>query len=238
MNILNNLNSTSISPLLQDVGYLAPGGKKAIGIVGTVSADTTSVELLVNEDDPVGINLTSDAGGDATTLVDATGAFSIVDGGVAVGYLAHDITEGTSALVVSVDSGTQITTGAGVTDWSTEEYQLPLVKRYEIDMSSYNLLTFHYRLTAIASQNVYLKIYGTLDSNATVDSDDRWVNLSADILGNANGINQSGAGTSEDIVELREPTVMLKYMLKLVVEKNTTGVPTNSLFEIFIKKSS
>jgi len=196
----------------------------------------TSVETLVSEDDPVGTNLSGDTGCTATTLVDVTGAFTVAS--TAVGYLAWNITEGTSAIVSAVDSTTQITTGAGVTDWSSDLYQLPLVKRYEINAEGYNLFSLHYRLTAVANQNVYLKIYGTLDASATVDADTNWVNLSTQLLGASTGITQSGAGTIEDIVVIDAPTTMLKYMVKLVIEKSTTGAPSGSLFTVFVKKSS
>lgn len=199
----------------------------------------TSVETLISEDDVTGTNLTADAGGSATTLVDATGAFSIAS--TAVGYIARNITESTSATVTSVDSATQITTGAGITNWSSDEYYLPLVKRYEINMETYRNLTLHARLTTVANVTCYLKIYGTLDASATVDADTNWVDMSTALLGAAGGLTSTGAATTETlkyINAVNSPIPMLKYMLKLVVEKTTTGVSVGALYTVFVKKSS
>ena len=197
----------------------------------------TSVETLVSEDDPSN-NATADAVSSTTVLTDASGAFSVAN--VAVGYEAYDISEASAAVtVISVDSATAITTDA-VTDWSGDEYQLPVVKRYEINMEGYSALTLHYRFYTAVSQTAYMKIYGTLDSTATVDSDVSWVNLSATLLGGAAGITATGTQvTTEGIVNCT-PTAfpMLKYMVKMVWEKSTTSAPSGSLFTVFVKKSS
>lgn len=51
-----------------------------------------------------------DASGNATTLIDAAGGF--VDADIKVGDIIYNVTDGSSAAVVSVDSATQLTTGA------------------------------------------------------------------------------------------------------------------------------
>lgn len=195
----------------------------------------TSVETLVSEDDPVGTNLTADAGGSATSLLDATGAFSVAS--TAVGFKAWSVTEGTSATISAILTTGSLTTGAGVTDWSTDEYQLPLVKRYEINMEGYNYLALHYRMTCVANQIAYLQLFGTLDASATVDADTNWVDMSTALLGGAS-ISQSGAGTTEGLKYVVSQIPMLKYMVKMVWEKATTGAPSGSLFTVFVKKSS
>lgn len=50
-----------------------------------------------------------DSGGNATTLVDAAGGF--VAAAIKVGDIIYNVTDGSSAAVVSVDSATQLTTG-------------------------------------------------------------------------------------------------------------------------------
>jgi len=196
-------------------------------------AHTTSVETLVDETNVAGSTATADVAGGATTLVDADGAFSVAS--TAVGYSARNITESTSALVSSVDSTTQITTGAGITSWSGDQYRLPLVKRYEINMETYKNLSIHYRLTNGANLNTYMKIYGTLDASATVDADTNWVDMSTAILGGATGINVGASATVQALVNVASPIPMLKYMIKLAVECTIATAPTNA-YKIFIKK--
>ena len=197
-------------------------------------AHTTSVETLIDEADIAGSQLTADAGGGATTLVDASGAFSVAS--TAVGYTAYNVTEVASATVSSVDSATQITTGAGVTDWSSDAYVLPLVKRYEINMDTYKNLTLHYYLRNGASLNTYMKIYGTLNASATVDSDTDWVDMSATLFGDAAGIVCAASTTVESIIAVAAPVPMLKYMIKLVVECQVSTGQDNE-YKLYVKKA-
>lgn len=211
----------------------------------------TSVETLVSESallpaTTAPYKQTADAGGSATAIVDATGGFGTGVGAsatavggslVAEGYLAWSTTENASALVTSVNSATSITTGAGVADWSSDAYSLPLVKRYEIPMEGYNFLTLQYSLAALTFCNAYFKIYGTLDATATADSDYAWINLSADLLGAATGLSIAIGTTQTGLIVIDTPTTMLKYMVKLVVESASASSSTNA-FTVLIKKSS
>ncbi len=194
----------------------------------------TAVETLVDEADIVGATAASDAGGDATHIVDADGAFSVAN--IAVGFEARDVTESATVTVISLDSATQLTTDA-VTSWSGDTYRLPLVKRYEINMETYRKLTMHYYMRNGASLNTYLMLYGTLNAAATVDSDAGWVNLSATYLGGATGINVGVSATVEDMKFIAPTTPMLKYMVKLVVECTIGTAPDNE-YKLYIKKSS
>jgi len=194
-------------------------------------AHTTSVEALVGETNLANARATADTGGTATSLVDATGAFSVAN--IAVGYEVYATTGSTHATVLSVDSGTAITTTTGVTDWSSAAYSLPIVKRYEINMDTYKNVTIHYRLTTGANETAYLKVYGTLDDTATVDADTNWVDQSTAILG-LSGITVTPTTTVESIKFVTNVT-MLKYMVKLVME-NAVSTLANNLFKVFIKK--
>lgn len=197
-------------------------------------AHFTSVEPLVDEADIAGKQATGDAGGDATHIVDADGAFSVSS--TAVGFTAHNVTEAASAEVLSVDSATQITTGAGVTDWASDAYVLPLVKRYEINMESFSKLSLHYYMRNGANLNTYLMLYASNNAAATVDSDSGWVNISTDVLGGATGINCGASATVEDIVIVDNVSPILKFMVKLVVECAISSGHDND-YEVYIKKS-
>lgn len=198
------------------------------------AAYETSVEVLVDEADIAGAQATGDAGGTSTTIVDADGAFSVAN--VAVGYKVRNRTESVTVSVVSVDSATQITTAA-VTSWSSDAYTLPLVKRYEINMETFRRLSLHYYLRNGASLNTYLKIYGTLNPAANVDSDTGWVNLSAALLGSADGINVPASSTLEDLLMIDTSVTMLKYMVKLVVECDLASAQDNE-YKIWVKKAA
>ena len=202
-------------------------------------AHTTSVETLVSETNLLGIKATADAGGSATLIVDADGAFSVAN--IATGYIAYQTTDSQSATVSTVDNTTNITTTtlSGAATWASKAYSLPQVKRYEINMDTYNFLTIHYRLNATTNCNAYLKIYGTLDASATVDADSLWVDMSADIFGSIDGIvvPVGAANAKEGIIPIDTPVTMLKYMIKLVQESNTASAATNT-YTVFIKKSS
>jgi hypothetical protein len=197
------------------------------------NSDYTGVETLVDEADIAGAQATGDAGGTSTTIVDADGAFSIAN--VAVGYKVRNRTESVTVNVISVDSATQITTGA-VTSWASDAYTLPLVKRYEINMEGWNYLSLQYYLRNAASLNTYLQIWGTNNAAANTDSDAGWVNMSASLLGAAAGINCTASDTKEDLVIIDKKTPILKFMVKLVVECDLASGQDND-YEIYIKKS-
>ena len=196
-------------------------------------ANTTNVETLVSESALPGIKPTCDSGGTATSLLDAA-AFDEDDINSVIGYTVYNITDGESALVESWNSIGEITTGAGVTDWEEVVYSVPVVSRYVIDMDTYNFLTLHYRLSCDASSNAYLRIFGTLDEDADDTSDDYWVDLTADVFGAV--ISVAPSTVEEDIVELREHTVMLKYMIQLIITDSAAAASGNE-FTIFTKKS-
>lgn len=210
-------------------------------------AHTTSVETLVSETNVLGYKATGDGGGDTDDIVDADGAFSVAN--IAENYIAYQTADGQSARILQtsvdavpgVDSATNIstTTLSGAATWASKAYSLPQVKRYEINAEGYNHLSIHYRLRCLTFCNAYLKIYGTLDSTATVDADTGWVDLSLPLLGATTGITVplSLTAISEDIVIIDKPTTMLKYMVKLVVESNSASPNTNS-FLVYVKKSS
>jgi hypothetical protein len=234
----DELAVTLIGP---DKAYDTSLDNQLVAVQNPVYAHTTSVETLISETNLLASATmpwkaaAADAGGSATSLKDADGT-SWTNAYIAIGYRAYDITEATSALVTVATSGT-ITTGAGVTDWSTDSYSLPLVKRYEINMDTYNFLTIHYRLNSTTLCNAYLKIYGTLDASATVDDDILWVDMSADIFGSGAGIVNPVGTTNEGLITIDTPVTMLKYMVKLIVESNSASSSTNT-YTVFIKKSS
>jgi len=200
----------------------------------------TGVETLISETNLSTILATADGGGDTDTIVDADGAFS--GASTAVGYIGYQTTDSQSATVNSVASATTVetTTLTGGATWASKAYSLPKVMRYEIPMEGYNFLSMHWRLTTVANQTVYVKLYGTLDSTATAEADTNWVDLTSTLLtpGVSTGVSCTGAASVEGIKVLDSPFTMLKYMVKLVVEKSTAGAPSGSLFTMFIKKSS
>jgi len=209
----------------------------------------TSVETLANESAWPGLTSTVDETGSATQIIDSAAPFTLAQIGVAggnaglIGYKVYNITEGTYANVLSWVSTTTInTTGGTVTSWATDAYKMPEAKTYEINMESYNHLTLHWRLTADLHTSYYMKIYGTLDSSATVDSTVNWVDLTTTIFGVAAGITADGIAAGASVVTeglkiLDTPTPMLKYMIKIIAEGDQAAA-TGSSAIVFIKKSS
>jgi hypothetical protein len=87
-----------------------------------------------------------------------------------------------------------------------------------------------------------MRIYGTLDATATVDSTVNWVDLTSTIFGAATGVTADGitAGATvavEGLKILDTPTTLLKYMIKIIAEGNQAAA-TGSSATVFIKKSS
>lgn len=206
-------------------------------------AHTTSVETLVSESAWPGVTAyTDDGAGNATTITDATAAFTLATINDVVGYKVWSITDGTYGNVAAYSSATTITTtGGDVVSWASDAFKIPVAKRYEINMDTYNFLTIHYRLSADLHTCYTMKIYGTLDASATVDADTNWVDLSTAILGaasiTADGITAAGTVVSEGIKILSTPSTMLKYMIKIVAEGDAAAA-TGSSATIFTKKSS
>ena len=196
----------------------------------------TSVEQLISESD-LGITGSAD-GGDINTLTDSGAAFDAEN--VAVGYEAYSEEEDVAATVNTITDGTNIETGDITTSWNGDTYWLPECKRFVIPMEGYNYLTVHVRLTTGDANNVaYCKIYGTLDSTADDTDDTYWVDLSSDIFATAQ-LTVTGDDSVETLHFVDTPTVMLKYMVKIVGEVFDGGgaAAADQVFEVFIKKSS
>jgi len=207
-------------------------------------AHTTGVEQIAAETAFPGLTATTDdGGGGATSIVDTAAPFTLAQVTPLIGYRVYSVTDGTYGLIASWTSTTTIvTTGGTVASFANDAYKMPVAKYYEVNMDTYNYLTFHYRLTADLNTRYTLQIWGTLDATAVVDSDVNWVNLSANVLGATAGIIADGilAGATaikEDLVVLDTPTPMLKYMFKLVAEGKAAAASGSSA-SIFIKKSS
>jgi hypothetical protein len=196
----------------------------------------TSVEQLVNETN-LGITGTA-TGGDINTLTDSGAAFDAAN--VAVGYEAYSEEEDVPATVNTITDGTNIETDSITTSWSGDTYWLPECKRFVIPAEGYNLLAAHVRITTGDVNNAaYCKIYGTLDATADDTDDLYWVDLSTDIFGAAQ-LSVTGAASTEGLYFVDTPTVMLKYMIKIVAEVFDGGAAAaaDQDFEVFIKKAS
>jgi len=271
-NIISTLTPTSISVAsgvitLGGIANFATGDEVYVTLIGPDKAydltlDTTlvsvqnpqyghytSVETLVNESAWPGLTATTDETGGATQIVDSAAPFTLAQIGIAggnaglIGYKVYNITDSTYANVLSWVSTTTInTTGGTVVSWATDAYKMPEAKTYEINMEGYNHLTLHWRLTADLNTSYYMRIYGTLDASATVDSTVNWVDLTTSILGAATGVTADGITAAatvavEGIKVLDTPTPMLKYMVKIVAEGKAAAA-TGSSAIVFIKKSS
>lgn len=201
-----------------------------------VSTSTGAAETLISSINGwPGVKPTADAGGSATSIVDADGGFTADN--TAVGYLAYNVTEGLSAVVSAWGSLTSVTLAASsVVDWSSDVYSLPQIRRYVIDMNNYTLLALQYNITCDSTSKVYMKIYGTLDPTATDTSDTGWINLSADLLGSDAGLVVLSSTTDTDIVAVSYPIPLLKYMVKFIVEDSEAASAVNP-YTIFVKKA-
>ena len=210
-------------------------------------AHWTSVEHLVSESNLgfTGGASVADGASSATQLKDDSET-TWTNAKVAVGYNAYSEEEDLAVAVVSVDAVDLVTTatiaaGAGDGDWVGDTWWLPEVKRFVIPSEGFNHLAIHTRLgTTGAGNSVFCKIYGTLDADADDTDDTYWVDLSTDIFGAAQLTCTGATGTQEGIYFVDTPTVILKYMIKIVGEVNDGGaaaIAANS-FDVYIKKAS
>lgn len=124
--IYGNLPSTTLYWYYWDVS-----GAQWVAIDGTEQEyDLAANTLIVYPSAPADVTGTADAGGSATTLIDAAATF--LSAGIAVGDPARNSTDGSVAVVASVDSDTQITTsalsGGGANTWASAD-------SYAIDIS-------------------------------------------------------------------------------------------------------
>jgi len=201
----------------------------------------TSVEKLVTESD-LGIDGTHDGGDNVADFEDSGETYTAAS--VAEGFVIHNVTDVSSA---SIDVGGAGNPGAGDIgnaalaggtddDWDDNDVaSIPECKRFVIPAEGYNHLAIHAKITAGAANTVYMLVYATLNSDADNTADDDWVDVSSDVLGAAN-ITAAASSTTEGIYFINTPTVVLKYMIKIVAECSD-GVQEND-FDVYIKKSS
>jgi len=199
-------------------------------------AHYTDVEEIIEAD--LGITSTS-TGGDTNTLTDTGAAFDPED--VAVGYVAYQVTDAETATINSVTDGTNIETTVltGAASWDTKVYALPECKRFEISAESYKYMSIQLKLVAGDGNNAcYVKLYSSNNADADTTDDTDWVDVSIPVLGapqiSADGIGAALAVTTEGIYFINSPTIVLKYMLKLICECED-ATPDNDI-EIYIKK--
>lgn len=210
------------------------------------------------EESNLGITGTS-TGGDTETLIDSGASFDPED--VAEGFTAYQTTDSESALIKKdtlsglagdggVSDANTIETAAlsGAATWNTKDYSLPQVKRFEIPSDTYTILGIDWLLdTQDGSNNLYLKIYSTLDEDADTTDDIYWKDISESLLSGfddwdatqgaikADGIGTASRAVSTGIVFLPTPTATQKYMIKIVSECSN-GTPDNEV-KINIKKA-
>ena len=196
----------------------------------------TDVEHISESD--LGIDGIHSAGASATVFTDAGEVYTAET--VAEGHLIWNIDDAESALVTvggagdpTADDITHVAL-SGAAQWAAAEVaSIPEVKRFEIDAQSFPLMSIHAKITAGATNTVFMTVWASNNADADTTSDDNWVDFSADILSSAN-INAAAMNTTEGIYIVDTPTIVLKYMIKLVAE-NTSGVQDND-FDIYIKK--
>ena len=212
-------------------------------------AHYTDVEFIIDESN-LGITATTD-GGDTDTLTDGGETFTAET--VAEGYTAYQVTDGEWATVdvdtlygLAGDGGcsgagasveTSVLTGGAT--WNTKVYVLPECKRFEIAAESYNFISIDVLLDSQDGNNVcYCKLYATNDDNADTTDDTYWKDISASVFGvaqlSANGILTGGRHITQGLYIIDNPTVVLKYMIKIVAENNDATVDNE--FDIRIKK--
>ncbi len=197
----------------------------------------TTPEQLIDESD-LGIDGVHDgASGQQTVFTDSGEVFTAAN--VAEGYLIHNVDDVTSALIDIGGAGNptadDITSASMGSDWDTDQASIPEVKRFVFPTASFNLNSMQPKITAGANNKVFLKVYGSNNPAADDQSDDWWEDLSTDILG-ASDINATAGTTTTGIFFVDTPTVMLKYMTKIIAECSD-GVQDND-FDLFLVKGS
>lgn len=177
----------------------------------------------------IGTRVQHTTGASAPALSVATASWT--NANVAIGYRIYNQTDGSSTLVTSVTTVTVVGTLAGgaENDWDVNDYgNVPGVNRYELNTDGVEYFSIHYKLTSgTANDTIYFKLYGTNNPNATADDDTNWVDLSTDILGAAS--LSANNTTIEDIIFIDTPSILLKYMVK-VVSECATGAFANSYY--------
>ena len=197
-------------------------------------AHYTDVENIISQTN-LGITATAD-GTDTNTLNDANGSFDAEN--VAVGYEAYSEEEDTAATVLSITDGANIETDA-ITDWTGDTYWLPECERYVIPAEGYTYMSIHTRMATTDADNAaYMKIYGTNDADADDTDDTYWVDLSTDIFGAAQITCSGATGTQEGLYFVDTPSILLKYMIKIVGEITGGGgaAAAAQSFKAYIKK--
>jgi len=195
------------------------------------------VEHVISETN-LGITGTATAG-DANTLTDSGAAWDAED--VAISYDAYTETDDEAVAVNSITDGTNIETANLAGTWTGDVYWLPECKRVEILTESHNFMSIHTRLATTNAHNAaYIKIYASNNADANTTDDTYWVDVSSDVFGAAQLTCSGAAGTQEGIYFIDTPTVVLKYMLKIVGEitGGAGGAVAAQAFDVYIKKSS
>ena len=198
----------------------------------------TDPEHIINETN-LGIDGTHDGAGSATVFTDTGETYTAES--IAEGYLIYNVTDAQSALItVGAGAGTptadDITHAAlgGAAQWAAAETaSIPECKRFEIDATSYPLMSIHAKITAGTNNKVFLKIYGSNNIDADVTDDTDWVDMGTEILGGAD-INATAGNTTEGLYIVNAPNIILKYMIKIAVECSS-GVQDND-FQVYVKK--
>ena len=206
-------------------------------------AHYTDVEHLVEEAD-LGIQDTA-TGTDGDTLTDTNHTLAGIDFDaeqVAVGYEAYSETTDELGTVNSITDGDEIETDA-ITNWTGDIYWLPECKRFEISMDSYKFMVLHWKIVSGDDNRATMKIYATLNEDADTTDDTDWIDLSLEVLGNALGIQSDGEAaaaivTSEDAVIIDQPSMYVKWMIKIVGEvlDGGAGAAANQDFDVYIRK--
>jgi len=194
----------------------------------------SDVEHIISQTN-LGITETAD-GTDANTLNDAAAAFDAED--VAVGYEAYSETTDEAGTVLSITDANNIETDA-ITDWTADVYWLPECERYVFSAESYNYISLQVRLATTNADNAaYIKIYASNDEDSDDTDDTYWLDISDSVFGAAQLTCSGAAGTYEGIYFIDQPTIVLKYMLKIVGEVTGGGAAAVAAqaFDCYIKK--
>lgn len=193
----------------------------------------------------LGIDGTHDGGASATVFNDTGETYTAES--VAEGYLIYNVTDGQSAIIASGGAGDptadDITHAAlgGAAQWAnTEVASIPEVKRFEIDARSYLSGSVHAKITAGATNKVFMTVWASNNANADVTDDTDWIDVSTPCLG-AGDINATAGNTTEGLYPLKihanvERHPVLKWMIKIIAECSD-GVQNNN-FDIYIIKAT
>lgn len=215
----------------------------------------TSVEHIINESD-LGLDGVHDGAANAAVFTDTSETYTAET--VAEGYEIYNVTDGSNGTITAdtlsglagdggagnptADDITATLSGGTDDDWDVADVaSIPECKRFVIPAESYNLMAIDVLMDSQdANNSCYCKIYATLDPNADDTDDIYWTDISQDVFGasqlSADGIGDAARAVHKGIYFIDTPTVVLKYMIKIVAENND-GTQDNE-FDIRIKKSS